>query len=227
MVLEILPSPPLPFSPHSTLHTPHFTLRSPVHPGAPPPCDASPQDGPGIGAADAAVDVPIAADCPQPAAGTEDSGTAPAVSGHVGDPEAEGAGGRAAREDQTGPEEKVESAHTHTRTHTHTHTDGLPGRVLYNATPNSNTSVYVTWTAPSQPNTHPLLLQYEVITTRRDFNATSGLLPAHMTEFIVSSLSAGFDYQVYVVAHSLVGEGEKGPLVGTYTFANGMLIIIL
>ncbi len=120
-------------------------------------------------------------------------------------------------------------AHTHTRIHTHTYTDGLPGPVTYNATSDTNASIYVTWSPPSIPNTHPLLLQYEVVTiaTSEGFRGSSGLLPAHVTHFVVSGLNGGSEYEICVVAYSLVGQGERGPHISAYTFANGTYIMSL
>ena len=89
----------------------------------------------------------------------------------------------------------------------------MPGAVLFRAEPNTNTSIFVEWNVPTNPNTHPLLLRYHVFLVgsplRRE--ESFGPFPAHQRDFVVTGLEPGVEYTVSVVASSLAGQGERPP----------------
>ncbi len=84
----------------------------------------------------------------------------------------------------------------------------LPGVVSFNAQPNTQTSLYITWDHP--PTTHPLLLRYEVNVQQV---GTGELLtsspPPGVRSHVVTGLLSGELYRVSVVATSLLGRGEE------------------
>ena len=107
--------------------------------------------------------------------------------------------------------------------HTHTHT-ALPGPTPFFVQSDTTSSVYVTWDTPHPPNTHPLLLQYEVGTTHTPTNLTitSGTLPTHLHSYIVTDLNETIDYEVTVVAISPLGSGREGVPQRVFTFGKGV-----
>jgi len=85
--------------------------------------------------------------------------------------------------------------------------DSLPGVVPFTAHPNTNTSLYITWTPPIS-STHPLLLRYEITITRNETNSyIVHRPPAGSYEFIAPGLIPGDLYTVSVIAVSLLGIG--------------------
>ena len=100
--------------------------------------------------------------------------------------------------------------HTHTHTHTHTWIDGIPGSVAFRAEPDTNTSIYVSWSQATPLRTHPLLLRYEILfrDTTNDVNSTFGPFLLSQTSYIVTGLEPNVEYLVSMVATSLQGRSD-------------------
>ena len=108
--------------------------------------------------------------------------------------------------------------------HTHTLDTGrVPGAVLFRAEPDTNTSIFVEWNVPSDPNTHPLLLRYQVFLVSSPFRREEsfGPFPAYQRNSVVTGLEPGMEYAVSVVASSLDGQGEL-PAVNVTVATFGM-----
>ena len=101
--------------------------------------------------------------------------------------------------------------------------DGIPDPVPFRVEPDTNSSVYVEWSA-SSPNTDPLLLRYLIRiqgpfandTTEMNFDLLSG-----KRSLVIQDLEPNVAYQVAVTASSLVGVAQLPNLKEVTTFSNG------
>jgi len=86
----------------------------------------------------------------------------------------------------------------------------VPGPVSFRAESDTNTSIYVEWSTPSDPNTHPLLLQYHVFLVDSSSRRVEsfGPFPIYWTHYVITGLDPGVEYSVAVVASSVEGHGE-------------------
>lgn len=111
---------------------------------------------------------------------------------------------------------------THTQTHTHA---GLPGPTPFTVLSDTISSLYVTWSAPESPSSHPLLLRYQIITTHTPTNHTvsSGTLLPHQSPWVIRGLNVSSEYEVEVISWSPLGSGVEGQGQTAFTFGLGEL----
>lgn len=111
----------------------------------------------------------------------------------------------------------------------------MPGPVSFRAESDTNTSIYVEWSTPSNLNTHPLLLQYHVFLVDSSSRRLEsfGPFPIYWTHYVITGLDPGVEYSVAVVASSVEGRGEL-PLAnatvttfGTfYTYTHHLTVLL-
>ena len=110
--------------------------------------------------------------------------------------------------------------HVHTNTRTHT---ALPGPTPFTVQADTTSSLYVTWSTPPSPSSHPLLLRYEIITTHTVTNhaISTGTLPPHQMWWVMEGLNVSSEYRVNVVSWSPLGKGDEGQAQSAFTFGLG------